>query len=118
MNQIKHIFQLSELNHKGESSWGPDKIALQYQVPVRHIHKVLRNKIPDFETVEQEKKFNEISQKNFIQTSRHQNVTNVFSQFTVKKAIKNRGQHDGKLPTPDQQQIEEREKKEFNFSNV
>jgi len=62
-----------------------DKIAEQYQVPVRHIHDVLRTEIPVFGSAEDEKKFNEISQKKFIMVSTHQNLTNVFSQFKVKK---------------------------------
>merc|ERR1712131_478266 len=99
MNQIKHIHALSELNRQGISLWNADKIAKQYQVPVRHIHDVLRTEIPVFDNIEDEKKFNEISQKKFIMTSTHQNLTNVFSQFkVVKKPIKMRTQVDP-IPT-------------------
>ena len=71
----------------GRTPWTShkDKIAKQYQVPVRHIHDVLRTEIPVFDNIEDEKKFNEISQKKFIMTSTHQNLTNVFSQFKVVK---------------------------------
>ena len=72
---------------RDSGQWIPekDKIAEQYQIPVRHIHDVLRNEIPVFVSAEEEKKFNEISQQKFLRVSKHQNLTNVFSQFKVKK---------------------------------
>ena len=75
------------VSHMRRTPWTSheDKIAEQYQVPVRHIHNVLRTEIPVFDNIEDEKNLNEISQKKFIMTSTHQNLTNVFSQFEVVK---------------------------------
>jgi len=50
--------------------------------------------------------------------STHQNLTNVFSQFKVKKPIRRTHDAFGPIPTQDQKLEDGRENKKFNFSNV